>query len=90
MSLYTLPSWLPADASAHGPALDHHLLLNLWLFLAIAAIAHLILLTGLITRSSTEPKNLWRIEYLPLAILAILFAAMPKHHSETSAAARAA
>ena len=76
MSLYTLPSWLPADASAHGPALDHHLLLNLWLFLAIAAIAHLILLTGLITRRSTEPKNLWRIEYLPLAILAILFATL--------------
>ena len=40
----------PTDASAHGPALDHHLLLNLWIALALLALAHLILLTGLLAR----------------------------------------
>ena len=72
-----MPSWpLPADASAHGPALDHHLLLNLWIILALAAFAHLILLTGLILRRRTEATNLARIEYIPLAALAVLFATL--------------
>jgi cytochrome c oxidase subunit II len=71
------PSWfLPANASAHGPSLDHHLLLNLWIALALLALAHIILLTGLIARRRTEATNLWRIEYLPLAVLAILFATL--------------
>jgi cytochrome c oxidase subunit 2 len=64
--------WLPADASAHGPALDHHLLLNLWIALALLALAHLILLAGLLAHRRTEATNLWRIEYLPLALLAVL------------------
>jgi cytochrome c oxidase subunit 2 len=67
---------LPADASAHGPALDDHLLLNLWIALALLALAHLILLIGLIARRRPEPTNLWRVEYLPLAALAMLFAAL--------------
>jgi cytochrome c oxidase subunit 2 len=72
-----MPSWpLPADASAHGPALDHHLLLNLWIILALGAFAHLILLTGLILRRRTEATNLARIEYIPLAALAVLFATL--------------
>jgi cytochrome c oxidase subunit 2 len=70
------PWFLPADASAHGPALDHHLLLNLWIALALLALAHLIILTGLLARRRAEVTNLWRIEYLPLAVLAILFAAL--------------
>jgi cytochrome c oxidase subunit II len=71
------PSWfLPTDASAHGPALDHHLLLNLWIALALLALAHVILFIGLLARRRTEATNLWRIEYLPLAILAILFATL--------------
>jgi cytochrome c oxidase subunit II len=71
------PFWpLPADASAHGPALDHHLLLNLWIALALLALAHIILLSGLILRRRSEATNLWRIEYLPLTILAILFATL--------------
>src|SRR6202046_2008726 len=70
-------SWpLPADASAHGPALDHHLLLNLWIALALASLAHLILLTGLILRRRTEATNLVRVEYIPLAALALLFATL--------------
>jgi cytochrome c oxidase subunit II len=76
-ALLLAPSWfLPADASAHGPALDHHLLLNLWIALALLALAHLILFIGLLARRRTEATNLWRIEYLPLAALALLFAAL--------------
>ncbi len=72
-----LLSWpLPPDASAHGPALDHHLLLNLWVALALAALAHLILLTGLILRRRTEATNLIHVEYIPLASLALLFATL--------------
>jgi cytochrome c oxidase subunit 2 len=67
---------LPADASAHGPALDHHLLLNLWIAFALLALAHLILLVGLLARRHPAPRNLWRIEYLPLALLAVLFATL--------------
>jgi cytochrome c oxidase subunit II len=67
---------LPADASAHGPALDQHLLLNLWIALALLALAHLILIIGLVARRRPEPSRLWRVEYLPLAALALLFAAL--------------
>ena len=74
--LFSLPWWLPANASAHGTTLDHHLLLNLWVTLALLSLVHLLLLAGLLRRRTTEPKNLWRIEYLPLAALAILFTAL--------------
>ncbi len=71
------PSWfLPADSSAHGSALDHHLLLNLWIALTLLTLAHLILIIGLLARRRTEATNLWRIEYLPLIALAALFAAL--------------
>jgi cytochrome c oxidase subunit II len=75
-SLATLFWPLPPDASTHGPSLDHHLLLNLWIALALAALAHLILLTGLILRRRTEATNLIHVEYLPLAALALLFATL--------------
>lgn len=74
--LFQLASLLPADASAHGSALDHHLLLNLWIILALATFAHILILTGLFLRRSAEPRNLWRLEYLPLIALAILFATL--------------
>ncbi len=73
-ALLLAPSWfLPAEASTHGHALDHHLLLNLWIALALFALAHIILLLGLILRRHSEATSLKRIEYLPLAALAILF-----------------
>ena len=76
-ALLLAPPWfLPADASAHGPALDHHLLLNLWIALALLTLAHLILFTGLLARRRTEAINLWHIEYLPLIALALLFATL--------------
>jgi cytochrome c oxidase subunit 2 len=70
----SLATWrLPFDASAHGPAIDHHLLLNLWIILGLATLAHLVLLIGLTARRRPAATS-WRIEYLPLAALAILFA----------------
>jgi cytochrome c oxidase subunit II len=76
-TLLLSPSWfLPIDASAHGLALDRQLLLNLWIALALLALAHLILLAGLLARRHPAQKNIWRIEYLPLAALAILFATL--------------
>ena len=68
--------WLPADASAHGPALDHHLLLNLWVILALATLAHILLFIGLILRRTSEARSLRRLEYIPLACLTVLFATL--------------
>jgi cytochrome c oxidase subunit II len=86
--LFSLPWWLPANASAHGAALDRHLLLNLWIALALLSLAHLLLLAGLLSRRTTEPKTLWRIEYLPLAILALLFTALTVKAESLWAASR--
>ena len=71
-----LVSLLPASASAHGPALDHHLLLNLSIILGLATLAHILLITGLVLRRSSESLSLVRLEYLPLVGLAVLFATL--------------
>ena len=66
---------LPIDAALHGHALDTHLLLNLWIALALLTLAHLILLLGLALRKRTaQPIHQLFIEYLPLAALTLLFA----------------
>jgi len=68
---------LPADASAHGPALDQHLILNLWIAGALLALVHLILLVGLLSRRrAQDPERRWVVEYLPLSFLVILFAGL--------------
>ena len=68
---------LPADASAHGPALDHHLLLNIYIAAVLLALVHLTLLIGLLSRRRVrEPRRRWVVEYLPLSFLIILFAAL--------------
>jgi len=67
---------LPADASAHGPALDRHLLLNLWIALTLLALAHALLLAGLIRRRSAKPPRKLLLETLPLAALTVLFAGL--------------
>ena len=82
------PWLLPANASAHGPSLDHHLLLNLWVALGLLSLAHLLILVGLLRKRTTEPKNHWRIEYLPLAALAIVFAALTVKAESLWAASR--
>jgi cytochrome c oxidase subunit 2 len=79
---------MPPDASVHGLALDHHLLLNLWIALALLALAHLILIFGLILRRSPGVSSLWRIEYLPLAALALIFALLTFKAEQLWAATR--
>src|SRR5260370_28359870 len=65
-ALLLAPWWLPADASAHGTALDHHLLLNLWIILPLTTLAHLILLIALIApRPAPHPSQLSPLESLP-------------------------
>ncbi len=72
--------WLPPNASLHGIALDHQLLVNLWIFFGLLLLAHLILVTGLVLKrrpSQHTPQPLahsrWRLELLPLIVLTILF-----------------
>ncbi len=68
---------LPADASAHGPSLDQHLILNLWIAAALLALVHVILLIGLLSRRRTRaPRRGWVVEYLPLSFLILLFAGL--------------
>jgi cytochrome c oxidase subunit 2 len=65
---------MPPSASAHGAALDHHLILNLWIALALLALAHVILFAGLLLQHRPEPRHRALAEYLPLAALTLLFA----------------
>ena len=77
-----LPAYwpLPANASAHGLALDRHLLLNLAIILALAALAHALLALGLMLRRAPEARSdrshKRRLAYLPLLALTILFAVL--------------
>ena len=64
---------LPPDASAHGLTLDRHLMLNLWIALALMALAHLILVAGLWMHRGRPARSALLVEYLPVAGLAILF-----------------
>ena len=66
---------LPVDAAKHGHALDAHLLLNLWIALALLTLAHLLLFLGVAIRKRTSrPCHQLLVEYLPLAALTLLFA----------------
>jgi cytochrome c oxidase subunit 2 len=65
--------FLPRDAAMHGHALDTHLLLNLWIVLALAALAHLLLFAGLTTRRRRDGGSAIVVEYLPLLALTLLF-----------------
>jgi len=84
---------LPVDASAHGPALDLHLFRNLWIALGLFALAHLLLLIGLLRSRNVkpyddDPRRIWRIEYLPLAALSLLFVFLAFEAERLWAAAR--
>jgi cytochrome c oxidase subunit 2 len=76
LSASALPPLLPVDVSAHGSAIDRHLLLNLWVILVLASLAHILLLLGLALKRAGKPRDLWAVEYLPLAFLALLFAGL--------------
>ncbi len=81
---------MPADASAHGPALDLHLFLNLWLALGLFALAHLLLLVGLLRSRRTDAleASAWKAEYLPLGALSLLFIFLAFQAERLWAAAR--
>jgi cytochrome c oxidase subunit 2 len=65
---------LPVDAAKHGPALDAHLLLNLWIALALFALAHILLFGALASRRRAHrPIHKLTLEYLPLAAFTALF-----------------
>jgi cytochrome c oxidase subunit 2 len=65
---------LPVDASLLGPAFDHHLLLNLWIALALLGLAHLLLFASLLRqRRAPQPASQLLSEYLPLAAITLLF-----------------
>lgn len=78
-SLQAIPAshrfWhLPVDASRHGPALDQHLLLNLWIVLALLALMHVLLLAGMLfRRRAPRPIHRFTLEYLPLLAFTLLF-----------------
>jgi cytochrome c oxidase subunit 2 len=80
---------LPTDASLHGPALDTHLLLNLWIALALLTLAHLILVLGLtLRRNAARPHSKLFLEYLPLAALTLLFGSLALRAQQLWAAQR--
>lgn len=88
MSLAVLPWSLPLDAAAHGPALDRHLILNLWIFAALFVLAHLILFAGILLRRSPAAHRTALVEYLPVAALAVLFAFLTIRSERLWAASR--
>jgi cytochrome c oxidase subunit II len=91
LALGLLPWDLPRDAAAHGPALDRQLLLNLWIFLGLLLLMHLVLFAGLVLRRRTttpKPHRVWLVEYLPLALLALLFATLTVRAERLWASAR--
>jgi cytochrome c oxidase subunit 2 len=66
---------LPRDGSAHGAALDAHLLLNLWIALALLSLAHVLLFAGILgQRRAHRAHDALTLEYLPLAAFTLLLA----------------
>jgi len=65
--------WLPQNAALHGHALDHQLLLNLWIALALLALAHIVLFTGLLLRGTSQAKKSFGWKLVPLLELTALF-----------------
>jgi len=65
--------WLPQNAALHGHALDHQLLLNLWIALALLTLAHLLLFAGLLLRGKSLQKKSFGWKLAPLLALTALF-----------------
>jgi cytochrome c oxidase subunit 2 len=65
---------LPVDGAWHGHALDSHLLLNLWIALALFALSNILLIFGAVAkRRAHRPTHKLTLEYLPLLAFAVLF-----------------
>ena len=69
--------WLPADAASKGQAFDRYLVLNLWIGFGLFALLHLLLWAALrlsrLSRRATSRAAAF--EYVPVALLTLLFAA---------------
>ncbi len=81
LPLATLAWPLPREANLHGGAIDRHLLLNLWIVLALAALTHGLLAAGLLRRFSATAgvsgrRRTLRLELLPLLLFTALFFAL--------------
>ena len=79
---------MPPDAAAHGPALDSHLLLNVWVALALLTAAHLILLAGLALRRGPRVRSSLLFEHLPVAAFALLLVFLTVRSERLWAASR--
>jgi cytochrome c oxidase subunit 2 len=80
--------YLPRDGALHGPALDAHLMLNLWIALGLLVLAHLVLLVGLMVRRRRAQMPVVVLEYLPLVALTVLFAWLAARSEQLWAAQR--
>ncbi len=77
------------DASAHGAALDRHLLLNLWIAAGLLTLLHVLLLGGLVLRRGSRGKRTAAMfEYAPVAALTLIFAALTIHAEQLWAETR--
>lgn len=87
LAFATPQSWsLPQNGSLHGVLVDRHLSLNLWIFIALAVLAHIILLSALLFRR--EDGRTYRVpKVAALACLSLLFIALT-YRAETLWAAR--
>lgn len=65
--------WLPVDAAAHGPALDRQLHFALTILFALAVLAHLIFLVGLLIKRRRQHANVLRLEWAVFIVIALLF-----------------
>jgi cytochrome c oxidase subunit 2 len=86
----TAHGWfLPRSAAAHGHAFDAHLLLNLWIVLTLATLAHVLLLVALVLRRRGHGRrSAILLEYLPLAALTLLFGGLAVRSQQLWAAQR--
>ena len=84
-----IPSWMmPRDASVEGLALDQHLLLNLWVAIALLALLHVLLFTGVRLRRRAEARSSNLVEWIPLAAFTCLFAVLTLQAERLWAASR--
>lgn len=65
--------WLPANASAHGAAIDHELHLALAILFALASLAQIVIVIALLIRRRNKHAPLLRLELVPFALIAALF-----------------
>src|ERR1700722_3856339 len=88
MSLGHIQWWLPRDAALHGPALDHQLLLNLWIAAALLTLAHILLFAGLLLRGKPLQNVPFALKAISLLALTCLFVWLTVQSEELWADAR--